>query len=160
MVQANNKVQIKNILKTMAPYTTGAGSTPAVFKRYTVAIRTAVRTEINCYTDFCPKRLCPGEVWHPVRRITSSPSQTLRHREQRTPRCARRLPPSVAALFLTLRDFKPNRSMKYSMHRPKIQKYIIIFRRFYHTLLWSLSYEGIRYRLSMVVLTFVRGFYV
>ena len=26
MVQANNKVQIKNILKTMAPYTTGAGS--------------------------------------------------------------------------------------------------------------------------------------
>jgi len=86
MVQANNKVQIKNILKTMAPYTTGAGSTPAVFK--------------------------------------------------------------------------PNRSMKYSMHRPKMQKYIIIFPRYYHTLLRSLSYEGIRYRLSMVALTFVRGFYV
>jgi len=27
------QVQIKNILKTMAPYTTGAGSTPAVFRR-------------------------------------------------------------------------------------------------------------------------------
>ena len=26
----------------------------------TVAIRTAVRIETNCYTDFGPKRLCPG----------------------------------------------------------------------------------------------------
>jgi len=26
------QVQIKNILKTMAPYTTSAGSTPAVFR--------------------------------------------------------------------------------------------------------------------------------
>jgi len=29
----SNKVPIKNILKTMASHTTGAGSTPAVFRR-------------------------------------------------------------------------------------------------------------------------------
>jgi len=32
-VQTNNKVQIKNVLKTVALYTTGAGSTTAIFRR-------------------------------------------------------------------------------------------------------------------------------
>jgi len=57
------------------------------------------------------KGVVSGGVTSRLRRITSSPSQTLRRRLVRTTdegrrgeSSARRLPPFVAALFFTLRD--------------------------------------------------------
>ena len=46
----------------------------------------------------------PSSTAYNVEPVTNSSSSSCANNERRTPRCARRSPPSVAALFFTLRD--------------------------------------------------------